>query len=205
MRLTVVAAVAALFLLTLQRTQAESDNKEDWSWNGDEKATEPPKEEEGRSRGVFVTANPDDDSEEMVLEQVLEAGRSGRALHGFDDVYTDPQVQQALHSGNDSQARHYIKERLCNLGLMQCDFEPKRPYVQPHELIYAQPIHIKPVGEPIPAVPVKGPAKALHYPAGPGGHYGPPNHFGPPNHYGPPPRPSYIAPPRPALHPPVYK
>jgi len=58
---------------------------------------------------------------------------------------------------------------ICNC-MLQCEpgIEPKRPYVQPHDLIYAQPVHIKPVGRPIPAVPVRGPP--LHSLGG----YGPP-------------------------------
>ncbi|XP_014248389.1 uncharacterized protein LOC106666034 isoform X1 [Cimex lectularius] len=82
-------------------------------------------------------------------------------------------------STNDTQARHFIKDRLCDLGLGGCgdeEIEEKRPHVHPHDLIYAQPVHLKPVGRPIPAVPVRG------SPTGPG--YGPP----PPSigGYGPP-------------------
>jgi len=58
---------------------------------------------------------------------------------------------------------------ICNC-MLQCEpgIEPKRPYLQPHDLIYAQPVHIKPVGRPIPALPVRGPP--LHSLGG----YGPP-------------------------------
>lgn len=76
--------------------------------------------------------------------------------------------------------------------LSQCDeeIEEKRPYIQPQDLIYAQPVGLKPVGRPIAAVPLKG---------------GPPPSIG----YGPPkpvPFPSYgspslssLTPPRPYL------
>ncbi|PNF43247.1 hypothetical protein B7P43_G14886 [Cryptotermes secundus] len=91
---------------------------------------------------------------------------------------------------------------------MACEpgIEPKRPYVQPHDLIYAQPVHIKPVGRPIPAVPVRGPP--VHHIGG----YGPPKPVpfppvpGPiiPPHRLPRPLPGPIYAPKP-LSPPVYE
>lgn len=66
--------------------------------------------------------------------------------------------------------------------LLQCDVDAEGKYLHPHDLIYAQPVAIKPVGRPIPAVPV--PVK------GPG--YGPPRPVPlPPSRpgYGPPPLP----------------
>lgn len=54
----------------------------------------------------------------------------------------------------------------------QCDeeVEEKRAgYIQPQDLIYAQPVHLKPVGRPIAAIPLKGSSA----PVGPVG-YGPP-------------------------------
>lgn len=52
---------------------------------------------------------------------------------------------------------------------MQCDeeIEEKRPYIQPQDLIYAQPVHLKPVGRPIAAVPIKGPSSAGYGPPKP--------------------------------------
>lgn len=77
-----------------------SAEEENWSWS--KKAI----------NGEKVTVNA------STIEDILLTGRQGRALEGFDEVYSDPEVQQALNSGNESQARHYIKERLCGLGLM---------------------------------------------------------------------------------------
>lgn len=45
--------------------------------------------------------------------------RQGRALQGYDEVYSDPNVQEALQKGDDGEARNIIKDRLCYLGLMQ--------------------------------------------------------------------------------------
>lgn len=57
---------------------------------------------------------------------------------------------------------------------LQCeDIEGRRPYysphrdIHPHDVIYAQPVTIKPVGHPLPAIPVKrpyGPAKPVPLP-----------------------------------------
>lgn len=48
--------------------------------------------------------------------------RQGRALQGYDEVYSDPNVQEALQKGDDGEARNIIKDRLCYLGLMQVGF-----------------------------------------------------------------------------------
>lgn len=53
-----------------------------------------------------------------VIDSILESSRSGKALDGYDQIYEDPEIQQAISSGNDTQARHYIQDRLCGLGLM---------------------------------------------------------------------------------------
>lgn len=87
---------------------------------------------------------------------------------------------------------------------LQCENpEGRRPYYSPHhdihpqEVIYAQPVTIKPVGRPLPAIAVKrphyGPPKPIHPPSfGPGPVYGAashgPIHSGPyPPFSGPPP------------------
>ncbi|XP_014281064.2 serine proteinase stubble isoform X2 [Halyomorpha halys] len=86
--------------------------------------------------------------------------------------------EQEATLANDTQPRHFIKDRLCDLGLGGCgeEVEEKRPHVHPSELIYAQPVHLKPIGRPIPAVPVKGPGLSPPPPPafGPGPGYGPP-------------------------------
>ncbi|XP_072760900.1 uncharacterized protein [Anoplolepis gracilipes] len=104
------------------------------------------------------------------VAQVL-SEQSGRNLEGYEQVYSDPEVKSALQLGNDTVARNYIRDKLCSLGLMQCeDVEGRRPYysphrdIHPHDVIYAQPVTIKPVGHPLPAIPVKrpyGPAKPV--------------------------------------------
>jgi len=54
-----------------------------------------------------------------VVDEILVSQRQGRALQGYDEVYSDPNVQEALQKGDDGEARNIIKDRLCYLGLMQ--------------------------------------------------------------------------------------
>ncbi|XP_075224751.1 uncharacterized protein LOC142326279 isoform X1 [Lycorma delicatula] len=167
-----------LGVLLLSVTTINCD--EDWSWGGNSKK----KTEESLNNNTLI-------------DNLLLSGRTGRHLDGFDEVYSDPEIQQALSTGNDSQARHYIKERLCGLGLMACDedIEEKRPHVRPSDLIYAQPVHLRPVGHPITAIPVKGSPLI-----GSGG-YGPPRPIPlASNSYGSSLRPPAPPPPPPRLH-----
>ncbi|KAL1451878.1 hypothetical protein WDU94_006213 [Cyamophila willieti] len=94
-----------------------------------------------------------------IVEDIINSGRQGRNLQGYDEIYADEGVQNVLKSENFTQARHLIKDRLCDLGLGSCDdesIEPKRPnYISPQEVIYAQPVGLKPVGRPITAIPIK--------------------------------------------------
>ncbi|BET03234.1 serine protease [Nesidiocoris tenuis] len=105
------------------------------------------------------------------------------------DVIADL-VEASVEPANtsDTEARHFIKDRLCDLGLGGCgseeEIEEKRPHVQPHDLIYAQPVHLKPVGRPIPAVPVRGPPPPPYSPSSHVPSYGPPPP--PSGPYGPP-------------------
>ncbi|XP_032673020.1 uncharacterized protein LOC116844945 isoform X2 [Odontomachus brunneus] len=122
--------------------------------------------------------------------------KSGRNLEGYAEVYSDPDVKIAFQDGNETNARTYIKDKLCSLGLVNCDEpEGRRPFysphrdIHPHDVIYAQPVTIKPVGRPLPAIPVKrpyGPAKPVPLPPSfastfPGPVFGrpPPNFVGP--------------------------
>lgn len=145
--------------------------------------------------------NTDVDAVNDVIETILANGRQGRNSDGFDDVYSDPTIQEAIQAGDDVQARNLIKDKLCSLGLMQCDdiyLEGKRPqYLSPEDLIYAQPIAIRPIGRPIASVPVRGgpPPSSAHR-----GPYGPPkpmpiNSNGNGQNYGPPRKVGYAGPP----------
>lgn len=115
------------------------------------------------------------DEIDKVIDTILLSGRQGRNLDGFDEVYSDPSVQEVLQKGDDRQARNVIKDKLCSLGLMDCEneqIEGKRPFLPPGELIYSQP----PPG--------------YRKPNGPPNHYGAPRPLPPPNgnngNFGPP-------------------
>lgn len=84
-----------------------------------------------------------------VIEEIIDSSRQGRNIDGLDEVYSDPTVKQALANGDDSQARNLIRDKLCDLGLMECD---KRA---PVRYIYTQPppsavYNTRPVGRPPP-------------------------------------------------------
>lgn len=99
--------VSYLFLsLTLICIAAE----EEWSWgSGKKKDAEIPKKSDSTAEGS-VSPN--------VVEEIITSGRDGRMLAGFNDVYQDQDVQDAIASGNDTHARSLVRERLCGLGLM---------------------------------------------------------------------------------------
>jgi len=113
---------------------------EEWSWDKKENSTSESSQPEASTAASDAAASPLDfnfsaESDETgqgtegkiaegrslgsadIVEDILESGREGRALEGFSDVYNDPNVQEAIQAGNDTSARSYIQERLCNLGL----------------------------------------------------------------------------------------
>jgi hypothetical protein len=71
------------------------------------------------SQIVNVTSDVEAD-EESLIDSIVSSSRQGRTLQqdGYNQVASDPQVRRAIEAGNDSEARHYIREKLCNLGLM---------------------------------------------------------------------------------------
>ncbi|XP_066594930.1 uncharacterized protein [Prorops nasuta] len=158
------------------------------------------------SQSTVADALESQESVDAVVDNILVSNRHGRNLEGFDEVYSDPDIKNALQLGNDTIARAYIKDKLCNLGLMNCEnLEGRRPFysphrdIHPHDIIYAQPVTIKPVGRPLPAVAIKRPygsAKPVPLPPGFGhgpGHSGPGFIGGPPPPFGRPP-PSFSGP-----------
>nr|XP_008193782.1 PREDICTED: uncharacterized protein LOC657068 isoform X2 [Tribolium castaneum] len=190
MRLTPIIAFAAMFLLCHAAAEENA-----WSWGNKDKSpsTNPLEQQPSASDLVEQSSQFNSTQAEKIIDHILVSNRQGRNVDGFDEVYSDPSVQDALQKGDDAEARNLIKDRLCSLGLMQCeeDIQGKRPYIAPEELIYAQPVAINPVGRPIPTIPLKvpnrgtyGPPKPVPFPPGP-----PPSKFGPPGKYGPPHKP----------------
>ncbi|CAD1480033.1 unnamed protein product, partial [Heterotrigona itama] len=159
-------------------TQVPVNNPE-WSWQTED--TIPTSESdnqdkaEAQDKRAILDANANGNIEivsppneqrsvESVVDEILVSNRQGRNIEGFDQLYADPDVKNALQLGNETIARTYLKDKLCSLGLMNCEnVEGRRPYYSPHrgiypqDIIYAQPVTIKPVGRPLPAIPIKRP------------------------------------------------
>ncbi|CRK95878.1 CLUMA_CG009324, isoform B [Clunio marinus] len=95
---------------------------------------------------------------EDVIDEIIDSSRQGRNIDGLDEVYADPTVKQALLNGDDTQARNLIRDKLCSLGLMECE---KRA---PVRYIYTQP----PPGAVYNSRPVQRPPPSVN------GIYGPP-------------------------------
>ncbi|XP_018897016.2 uncharacterized protein [Bemisia tabaci] len=166
----------ALLLAALTAVSCDS-----WSWNKDKSSGD-------ASSGNPVVAPTPVPATGEGQKNEGPADREGRHLEVTDDLYVDPESKQEL-AGNDTEPRHFVRDKLCGLGLMACDEEeeyqdgtnpePKRN-IRPADIIYAQPVRLKPVGGPIAAVPIKG------GPPSAGGYGGHPDSFGPPSGYGPP-------------------
>lgn len=172
-------AIAAILLCTVF---AEEQPK--WGGNFEPSNTDYLSLESNNPIGQGSTAtnetNASNENElDKVIDTILMSGRQGRNLDGFDEVYSDPSVQEVLQKGDDRQARNVIKDKLCSLGLMDCEneqIEGKRPFLPPGELIYSQPPpgYRKPNGPPNQYGPPR--------PMPPNGNNG--NNFGPPRKVG---------------------
>ncbi|XP_050097034.1 uncharacterized protein LOC126578481 [Anopheles aquasalis] len=187
MRRLITSAAGLLLLLTLAVSTTSA--ADEWGWLPlDESLIGQEKVREKRQDiGVLPAEqqqNATEVGDEDILNFLLDSGRQGRSLEGFDEVYADPSVQDALQNADDAQARNIIKDKLCALGLMQCDggqvVEGKRPYYP----IYAQ--QQQPPRRPPP--PPRGPPLppqqyAQRPPVPPQGPPRPQQHQGP---YGPP-------------------
>ena len=53
-----------------------------------------------------------------MIDEILVSNRQGRNVEGFDQLYADPEVKNALQLGNETIARTYIRDKLCSLELM---------------------------------------------------------------------------------------
>lgn len=65
-----------------------------------------------------------------MVDDILVSNRQGRNIEGFDQLYADPEVKNALQVGNDTVARSYIKDKLCTLGLMNVSTESTRSSIK---------------------------------------------------------------------------
>lgn len=116
MRLLLLIAFLAIFQISIA-------DESGWSWDDASQIKEKPSE---NYSDLF--SSPSEPIEQyqanatevdQVVDHILTSTRQGRNVDGFDDVYSDPNIQNALQNGDDSEARNLIKERLCSLGLMK--------------------------------------------------------------------------------------
>lgn len=113
---------SCILLLTIASISA------DWSWGGDDSK----KTENADEKTVLLQGEEISEAQEKnfnangtVLDDIVDelvSSKQGRSLSGFDDVYSDPTIKEALDSGDDLEARNLIKGRLCTLGLIQVLF-----------------------------------------------------------------------------------
>lgn len=76
-----------------------------------------------------------------VIDEIIDSSHQGRSIEGLDEVYSDPTVKEALLNGDDSQARNLIRDKLCSLGLMECEKRAPVRYIYtqpPQGPVYAQ-------------------------------------------------------------------
>lgn len=103
--------ISFLVLGVALANNSESNADDLWSWIGGSEKQESVSESQKQIRHT--------ESVDQVADNILQSSRQGRILQEYNQIYNDPEVQHAIQSGNDTTARHYIKDRLCNLGLMQ--------------------------------------------------------------------------------------
>lgn len=104
-------SIIVIIAVSLQLWYSTGAEKE-WSWGGSKSSstTEDEAKPDTTAEGGSVSPN--------VVDEIVTNGRSGKMLSGFNDVYQDQDVRDAIASGNDTHARSLVRERLCGLGLM---------------------------------------------------------------------------------------
>lgn len=86
----------------------------------------------------YPTQNATDATADELIDEIIDSSRQGRNVEGLEAIY-DLNINEALNNGNEVEARNLIRDKLCDLGLMQCDeLIPKRPQY-PTRVIYTQP------------------------------------------------------------------
>lgn len=112
---TLIACLVAL---------AASTNAE-WAWGGSnsEQTTNSPSAAESAhlTKAVFLDSVAQNSTNvDSIIDTIVRSGREGRTLgeDAYQQVASEPAFKRALASGDDAQARQFVKDRLCHLGLM---------------------------------------------------------------------------------------
>lgn len=113
--------IVALLLHTISAEESE----ESWAWGSKDKKEEKIEGRQNSEQPIYYDTDVAEDQlilndteVEGLIDEILSSTRQGRNLKGYDEVYTDPDVQDAIQKGDESEARNVIKERLCALGLV---------------------------------------------------------------------------------------
>uniref|UniRef100_A0A1A9X0L1 Phenoloxidase-activating factor 2 n=1 Tax=Glossina brevipalpis TaxID=37001 RepID=A0A1A9X0L1_9MUSC len=142
---------------------------------------------QGRNYAVQEAAYNETDVNQLI-EQIINSRREGRVINEYDAVYADGNIDQALMQGNDVQARNLVRDKLCALGLMNCEsVESKRPF---YSSVYAQPSKYGGPYGPARPMPPPGHFKGRPSPTPAHNSFGPPRKVGydgsyKPHHYRP--------------------
>ncbi|CAG7823718.1 unnamed protein product [Allacma fusca] len=189
-----------------------------------------PTTQDRASSNSYISSEDDEEANEAI-DAILEATREGRKLDLGQDgdeiakLTSDSVIKEQLATGNEAEARGYIRDKLCTLGLMDCGGVSASGIKSKHDLIlhggghhhHHGPPHGHGHGwggpgipardvtlvQPVALKPVGHPIAAIPIGGKPlGGHYGPPHPPPPPPPpygYGKPP--GYGPPPRPIYNP----
>jgi hypothetical protein len=149
------------------------------------------------NQDAFIALSEMNGSDEAAANEaidiILRSARTGKSMdlsskdgEELVKVASDPVIREKLAEGNEVEARGYIRNKLCGLGLMPCGPPGGGHYgggggghhghgggwgqgIPARDVTLVQPVAIKPVGHPIAAVPLEG-----------GHHHKPHYHPGPP-------------------------
>lgn len=118
-----------LALVALLTSHYVCSGEKSWSWEGNKpeqaslEAEQNPEYLEdfqaAPSENIESSLHLNDSTAEQVIDEILSSTRQGKALNGFGELYADPNIQDILQKGDETQARNLIKDRLCYLGLMK--------------------------------------------------------------------------------------
>lgn len=152
---------AVFWLLPILLT-AHAKPEGSWKWGSSSDATTTAAPKVTAASNVKLASNAGTPDVEAAADAILQSTRTGKVINTYEAVYEDQHVQEALQKGNDTEARTYIKEKLCNLGLAkECAKLYSKSYgfghqvgIDPGVVSYVQPVAIVPAGAPIPAVPL---------------------------------------------------
>lgn len=119
----IIALAAILF------SQSVYAQEKSWSWEGNKPEEISLEAEQNPEYVEDFEASPSEHVEsnlqlnsttaEKVIDEILSSTHQGKALNGFGELYSDPNIQDVLQKGDEGEARNLIKDRLCYLGLMQ--------------------------------------------------------------------------------------